>query len=45
MSKEQTTQFIDEVITHAKGEGYDIPDPETKRAQEMFNYYKEKGIL
>jgi hypothetical protein len=44
-NKEQTTKFIDEVTTHARMEGYDIPDPEDKKALDLYNFYKERGII
>lgn len=44
-TKEQTTQFIDEICTDARIEGFDIPDPEDRKALEMLNYYRQKGLL
>lgn len=45
MDKEQNSHFIDEIVTFFRSEGCDIPDPETKKALEMFNWYKERGLL
>ena len=44
-NSDQTRQFIDEIVTHANCEGMDVPDPENKKALDMYNYYKEKGLL
>lgn len=44
-SKEQLSGFIDEVVTNARQEGFDIPDPEDKKALEMYNFYRQKGLL
>ena len=45
MDKDQTSHFIDQFTTFFRGEGYDIPDPEDKKAITMFNYYKERVLL
>jgi hypothetical protein len=44
-TKEQTTKFIDEVVTDARQEGFDVPDCDTQKALEMMNYYRQTGIL
>ena len=44
-TKEQTSVFIDEVVTDARQEGYDVPDPDEKKTIEMYNYYKNKGLI
>lgn len=44
-TKEQTKQFIDEVCTDARQEGFDIPDPENIKTLIMYNEYKMKGII
>jgi len=44
-TKEQMSVFIDSVATEARSEGYDIPDPEDKKAREMYDFYKSKGLL
>ena len=44
-SKEQMSSFIDEVVTDARMEGMDIPDPEDKKALDMLNYYRQKGLI
>jgi hypothetical protein len=44
-TKEQTSVFIDEVVTDARIEGFDVPDPEDKKTIEMYNYYKQKGLI
>ena len=45
MSKEQTSVFIDQFVIHFRQEGFDVPDPEEKRAIEMYQFYKEKGMI
>jgi hypothetical protein len=45
MDKEQKSYFIDQIVIFFKSEGIDVPYPDTKKALEMFQYYKEKGIL
>jgi hypothetical protein len=44
-TKEQTSVFIDEVVTDARQEGFQVPDPEDKKALEMFQYYKNLGLI
>ena len=44
-SKEQMSVFIDEVVIDARTEGIEIPDPEDKKAIELYNWYKERGQL
>ena len=44
-SKEQTSHFIDQVVTYFRVEGYDIPDPEDIRCQQMYQYYRDRGLL
>ena len=44
-SKEQTSWWIDQIVTTLRSEGFDVPDPEDKRALEMYQYYKEKGMI
>jgi hypothetical protein len=43
--KEQMSHFIDEFTTYFRSEGFDIPDPEDKKAVEMFQFYKERGLI
>jgi hypothetical protein len=44
-SKEQSVQFIDQVTTFFRQEGYEVPDPEDLRCKEMFEFYHDKGLL
>lgn len=44
-SKEQMSVFIDEVTTDARQEGFLVPDPEDKKASELYEYYRNKGII
>lgn len=44
-NKEQTSFFIDNVVVDARQEGFDIPDPEDIKCSQMYDYYREKGIL
>lgn len=44
-SKDQNRVFIDEVATDARIEGFDVPDPEDKKALEMMNYYRQLGLI
>ena len=45
MSKEQMSHFIDQFTIYFRGEGYDVPDPEDKRLNELYDQYKERGLL
>jgi hypothetical protein len=45
MDKEQVSVFIDNVVTYFRQEGIDVPDCEDKKAQEMMDYYKNKGLI
>jgi hypothetical protein len=45
MSKDQTSLFIDQLVTFFRCEGYDVPDPEDRKTIDMYNYYKQKGII
>jgi hypothetical protein len=44
-TKEQATNFIENVTSDARIEGFDIPNPEDKKAVEMYQYYKTKGLI
>ncbi len=44
-SKEQMSSFIDEVVTDARAEGFDVPDPEDRKCLDMLNYYRQKGLV
>jgi hypothetical protein len=44
-TKEQTTRFIDEVVTDARIEGFDIPDCEDVNLMRMYEYYSNKGLI
>lgn len=44
-SKEQASRFIDSVCIDLRTEGFDVPNPEDKRVLEMYQFYKEKGLL
>jgi hypothetical protein len=45
MSKEQCSSFIDQFTTFFRTEGYSVPDPEDKRLRDLYNEYKERGLL
>ena len=45
MDKEQASFFIDQFTIFFRSEGIDIPDPEDQKTKEMFDYYRNKGIL
>jgi hypothetical protein len=44
-SKEQMSSFIDEVVTDARQEGFDIPDCESYNARLMMDHYRKLGII
>ena len=44
-TKEQTSVFIDCIVTDARQEGIEIPDPEDFKTKQMYEYYKERGLL
>jgi hypothetical protein len=45
MDKDQNRQFIDEFTVYFRSEGFDVPSPEDKRAVDMYNFYKEQGLI
>ena len=44
-TKEQASWFIDQVTIDLRSEGFEVPDPEDKKTLEVYNYYKNKGLL
>ena len=42
---DQCKNFIDNVTIDARQEGFDVPDPEDKKTVEIYNYYKQKGLM
>lgn len=42
---DQMSRFIDKVVIDARQEGFEIPDPEDKKALDMYNYYRKKGLI
>lgn len=44
-TKEQAIDFINNFTVDARQEGFDVPDPEDKKAIDMYNYYKERGMI
>lgn len=45
MNKDQTSNFINGFTIFFRQEGFDVPDPEDKKCLEMYQYYKDKGLL
>jgi len=45
MNKEQNSHFIDQFVTFFRSEGYEVPEPEDKKTIDLYNFYKEKGML
>lgn len=45
LDKDQTSWFIDRIVTDARSEGYVIPDPGDKAAIDQFNFYKQRGLI
>lgn len=45
MNKDQNSKFIDEFTTYFRSEGFAIPDPEDKKAIDMYNWYKERNAI
>ena len=45
MTKEQCSEFIDKFVVYLRSEGFDLPDPEDKKAVDMYNWYKERGLI
>jgi hypothetical protein len=41
----QYKSFIDNITIDARSEGFDIPDPEDLKAVNMYNYYKQNGLI
>jgi len=44
-TKEQMMTFIAEVVTDARQIGFSIPDPEDRKALELYDYYRTRGII
>lgn len=44
-SKEQMSYWINEIAVDARQEGFDIPEPETHKALEMYQEYKNLGMI
>ena len=44
-SKEQMSVFIDNFTIYWRTEGYFVPDPEDKKCMEMYQYYRDRGLL
>ena len=44
-SKEQMQVFIDEVTIDARQCGFTVPYPDDIKIVEMYNYYRQRGIL
>jgi len=45
MTKEQASNFIDQLTIYFRSEGYIVLDPEDKRLRDLYNEYKERGLL
>jgi len=45
MDKLQKSNFIDGVVTYFVTEGFDIPDPEDLKIQEIYGYYRNLGLI
>lgn len=43
--KEKMSVFIDKIVTDARQEGFDIPDPEDLKCKEMYDYYRNLGLI
>ncbi len=43
--KNQMSVFIDKITIFFRQEGFDIPDPEHRKALDMYNYYRKKGLI
>lgn len=41
----QCKVFIDNFTIDARQEGFDVPDPEDKKTVDMYNYYKQSGLI
>ena len=44
-TKEQMSEFINEVSAEGANDGFRIPDPDEVKDKRMFEYYREKGII
>jgi hypothetical protein len=45
MSRDQMREFIDQFTMFFRTEGFSIPEPEDKRTKEMYDYYKQRGLM
>jgi len=41
----QCKDFIDKVTIDLRQEGFDVPDPEDLKTLDMYNYYKQNGLI
>lgn len=44
-TKEQTRAFIDEVVIYANTEGFNVPNPEDIKIMQMYEFYRNKGLI
>lgn len=44
-TENQCSYFIDRFVIDARQEGFDLPDPEDRKAVQMYNYYKNLGTI
>jgi hypothetical protein len=44
-TKDELSAFIDKVVTELRAQGFEVIDPEDKRAVELYNFYHSKGLI
>ena len=44
-SKAEMIVFIDSVATELRSNGFEVIDPEDKRVSELYDFYKERGLI
>ena len=45
MNKEQKSRFIDSFVIYFRQEGFSVPDPETQKCKELYQYYRDRGLI
>lgn len=44
-NKEKMSAFIDKVVIDARQEGFDVPDPDDLKCKQMYDYYRNLGLI
>lgn len=45
MNKDQKSNFINNFVIYLRDEGFFIPDHEDQKCKEMYQYYRDRGLI